>query len=121
MKKRNIKLVNLNNLKQSPIFEAQESGITCLSININWTLLATASDKGILIGVFHVTTGKLITELRRGSKNAEIICIIFDENNKFIGYASDNRTIHIFSIVFPVSKFYENFNPEVLKKSRKIK
>ena len=72
MKKRNIKLVNLNNLKQSPIFEAQESGITCLSININWTLLATASDKGTLIGVFHVTTGKLITELRRGSKNAEI-------------------------------------------------
>ena len=76
MKKRNIKLINLNNLKQPPLEEAQESRIDYLSININRSLLATASDKGILIRVFHVTTGKLITELRKGSKNAEIIYII---------------------------------------------
>ena len=52
----------------------------CLCININETLLATASDKDTLINVIHVSTGKLITELRKGSKNAEIICIIFNEN-----------------------------------------
>ena len=69
--------MNLNSLKQPPIVETQESGIAYLSININGTLLATASDKGTLIRVIHVTTGKLITKLRRGSKNVEINCKIF--------------------------------------------
>ena len=118
-KKGSVKLVNLNSLKQPPLVDAHESGIACLSININGTLLATASDKGTLIRVFHVTTSKLITELRRGSKNAEINCIVFDEHNKFVGCASDNGTIHIFSIVSAVKNFDENYYSETIEEEPK--
>ena len=112
-------LLKILNLKQTPIVEGHEWGIACLSISVNETLFASAFDKGTLIRVFHLTTGKLITELRKGSKNAEIICIIFNENNKFIECASDNGTIHIFSIVFPVNNFDENFNPESIEEEWK--
>ena len=118
-KKGHVKLVNLNSLKQPPIVEAHESGIACLSININGTLLATASDKGTLIRVFHVTTSKLITELRRGSKNAAINCIVFDEHNKFVGCASVNGTIHIFSIVSAMKNFDENYYSEAIEEEPK--
>ena len=118
-KKGSVKLVNLNSLKQPPLVDAHESGIACLSININGTLLATASDKGTLIRVFFVTTGKLITELRRGSKNAEINCIAFDKDNKFVGCASDNGTIHIFSIVSAMRNFDENYYSEAIEEEPK--
>ena len=104
-----VKIVNFNSLAQPPIISAHESGIACLSINQNGTLLATASDRGTLIRVFNVFDGKLLVELRRGSKNAEINCIEFDENNKFVGCASDNGTIHIFSIVSAMKNIDENY------------
>ena len=108
-KKGTVKIVNFNSHSQPLPINAHESGIACLSINQNGTLLATASDKGTLIRVYNVQESKLITELRRGSKNAEINCIVFDENNKFVGCASDNGTIHIFSIVSAMKNFDENF------------
>ena len=108
-KKGQVKLVNFNSHSKPPIVDAHESDIACLSINQNGTLLATASNKGTLIRVFNVYDAKLITELRRGSKNAEINCITFDENNKFVGCGSDNGTIHIFSIISAMKNFDENY------------
>jgi len=104
-----VRLVNFNSLAQPPIITAHESGVACLSVNQNGTLLATASDKGTLIRVFNISNGKLLTELRRGSKNAEINCIAFDEQNKFVGCASDSGTIHIFSIVSAMKILDENY------------
>ena len=104
-----VQLINFNSLVQPPIISAHESKIACLCINQNGTLLATASDKGTLIRVFNVSDGKLLAELRRGSKNADINCIVFDELNKFVGCASDNGTIHIFSIVSAMKNINENY------------
>ena len=54
--------------------------------------------------------GKLLIELRRGSKNAEINCIIFDEFNKYVACSSDTGSIHIFSIVNTMkNNFNENY------------
>ena len=94
-----VRIVNFNSLAQPPILQAHESKIACLCVNINGTLLATASDKGTLIRIFDVKDGNILIELRRGTKNAGINCIIFDESNKYVACASDMGTVHIFSIM----------------------
>ena len=105
-----VKMINFNSLAQPPIISAHESKIACLCVNRNGTLLATASDKGTLIRIFDVKDGKLLTELRRGSKNADINYIIFDEFNKYVGCASGMGTVHIFSIVATMKNYYnENY------------
>ena len=102
-----VKMINFNSLAQPPIIPAHESKIACLCVNRNGTLLATASDKGTLIRIFAVKDGTLLTELRRGTKNTEINCIVFDEFNKYVGAASGMGTVHIFSIVSTMKNYYD--------------
>lgn len=105
-----VRIVNFNSLAQPPIITAHESKIACLCVNRNGTLLATSSDKGTLVRIFDVKDGKLLIELRRGAKNAEINCIIFDEYNKLVACASGTGTVHIFSIVEAMKNNYnENY------------
>ena len=66
--------------------------------NKEGTILATASDKGTLIRLFDTSTGENIQELRRGSDNAEIYSIAFDNTNRFLAVSSDKKTVHIFII-----------------------
>ena len=118
-KKGQVRLVNFNSRAQPPIIEAHESKIACLNINVNGTLLATASDKGTLIRIFNISDGKLIAELRRGAKNAEINCIVFDKSNKFVGCGSESGTIHIFSIVSALKNVDENYYSESIEEEPK--
>ena len=105
-----VRIVNFNSTTQPPIISAHESKIACLSVNRNGTLIATASDKGTLIRIFDVKESKLLIELRRGSKNAEINHIIFDEFNKYVACASGMGTVHIFSIIDTMKNNYnENY------------
>ena len=92
--------VNVKNYdKQHEIkIKAHKGPINCLQLNKDGTILATASDKGTLIRLFDTNTGEPIQELRRGTDNAIIYSIAFDDNNKFLAVASDKKTIHIFII-----------------------
>lgn len=112
IEKGTVRLVNFNSLAQPPVITAHESKISCLSVNHNGTLLATASDKGTLIRVYNISDGNFIAELRRGSKNSEINCIAFDDNNKYVGCASSGGTIHIFSIISALKTLDENYYSE---------
>ena len=117
--KGNVQVINFNSLAQPPKITAHESKISCLSVNHNGTLLATASDKGTLIRVYNIMDGKFLAELRRGSKNAEINCLVFDEQNKFMGCASGGGTIHIFSIVSVMKHLDENYYSEEIEEEPK--
>ena len=121
IEKGKVKLINFNSLNQPPIVNAHESKIYCLSVNHNGTLLATASDKGTLIRIYNIIDGKFLTELRRGSKNAEINCIVFDEQNKYVGCASGGGTIHIFSIVSVMKNLDENYYSEEIEEPKNQK
>ena len=117
--------------KTSKIINAHESNIAYVSVNNEGNVLATASDKGTLIRIFNINNGDLITELRRGTKNVKITCVVFDIGNNYVACSSDVGTIHIFNIEnaaklasdenIEENKDSENENKNKNKKSSKKK
>jgi len=91
--------VELYDLKKTTIIPAHDNSLSCLSLNLDGTRLATSSEKGTLIRIFDTHSGQLLQELRRGSDKAEIYCISFNHNAQWICVSSDKGTIHIFSLV----------------------
>lgn len=87
---------------------AHESAIAFLSMNIDGSLLATASDKGTLIRLYRTDTGEFLHEVRRGSDKAEIYSVCFNSNSKLLACSSDKGTIHIFSLDKIENKLKEN-------------
>ncbi|CAJ0748730.1 1889_t:CDS:2, partial [Entrophospora sp. SA101] len=54
------------------IVQAHKSPVSCVSINSEATLLATASDKGTVIRVFSIPNAQKLHQFRRGSYPARI-------------------------------------------------
>ena len=79
-------------------FEAHENNLACLALNLDGSLLATASEKGTLIRVFNTSNGQKLREVRRGSTIAEIYSIKFRSDSKVLVVTSDKGTIHWYSL-----------------------
>lgn len=83
----------------SPSFiDAHSSSVVQLSLNNDGDLIATASIKGTLIRVFHTLSRDKLYEFRRGSSYAEIYCLQFSENSKYLCTSSSTGTVHVFSL-----------------------
>lgn len=94
-----VQLVDLAGTDRSPLnINAHDSELVALTLNVQGTRLATASIKGTLIRVFDVSSGSLVSELRRGSNTAAIYCINFNADSSLLCVSSDHGTIHIFSL-----------------------
>lgn len=83
---------------ETSIIAAHTSPLSCITLNSEATLLATASIKGTLLRVFDTQSGKIVKELRRGSDFAKIFCINFSADSKWLCCSSDKGTVHIFSM-----------------------
>ena len=77
---------------------AHQSEVTYITLNYKGDLLASCSEKGTIIRLFLINTGKLLKELRRGTDYAEIYSINFDKNSHYLICGSSKGTIHIFNI-----------------------
>ena len=77
---------------------AHQSEITYMTLNYNGEILATCSEKGTIIRLFSINTGKLIKELRRGTDYAEIYSLNFDKSSNYLICGSSKGTIHIFNV-----------------------
>lgn len=94
----NVKLIDLAKPNNPPlIIHAHTSSLSCMTLNIQGTRLATASEKGTLIRIFDTWTGNLVNELRRGSQSATIYSINFSPDTSFVAASSSHGTIHVFS------------------------
>ena len=85
-------------MEDSHSIEAHNSSVSCVTLNFDGTLLATASYKGTIIRLFNPANGEALKELRRGSDKAEIYSITIDVDSKWLGCTSDKGTVHIFSL-----------------------
>lgn len=97
-----VQIVDLANTEKQPlIVAAHETKLSCITLNIQGSLLATSSSKGTLIRVFDAQNGQLLTELRRGSQAATIYSINFSADSTLLCASSSHGTIHVFSVCDP--------------------
>ncbi|XP_057310768.1 WD repeat domain phosphoinositide-interacting protein 3-like [Hydractinia symbiolongicarpus] len=97
-----VQVVDLSSTEKPPSeIDAHEAVLSCMSLNLNGTRLATASEKGTLIRVFDTATNQQLHELRRGAGNANIYCINFNHDSSLLCVSSDHGTVHIFAVEDP--------------------
>ena len=80
------------------VINAHEADLAALSLNVEGTRLATASEKGTLLRVFDTQSGQLLQELRRGADRAEIYSVCFNPPSNFLACTSDKGTVHVFAL-----------------------
>ncbi|CAI4036778.1 hypothetical protein SMKI_16G0790 [Saccharomyces mikatae IFO 1815] len=82
-----------------------KGNVACLAVSHDGKLLATASDKGTIIRVFHtgvdsdyMSSRSLFKEFRRGTRLCNLYQLAFDKSMTMIGCVGDTDTIHIFKL-----------------------
>lgn len=123
-----VQIVDLAHPDNQPVtIVAHDTKISCMQLNIQGTRIATASDKGTLIRIFDTQTGKLLSELRRGTQPATIYSINFSADSSLVCASSSHGTIHIFatedstknkmsSLVASASEFFGSASNKLLPK-----
>lgn len=80
------------------VINAHESSIRCFQLSYDGSLLATASEKGTLIRLFHTSSGEKKEEFRRGNTTSGIYSICFSHDNNYVACVSSNGTLHVFVV-----------------------
>ena len=83
---------------QMRLIPAHTSKLALLNLNMQGTMVATASEKGTLIRIFDTHTCLLLYELRRGTQYARIYSVAFNQLSTKVCVTSDTKTVHIFSL-----------------------
>ena len=93
-----VRVIHFDKGSKTTLINAHQSAIAAMTLNVEGSIIATASDKGTLIRIWDTETGQKLQELRRGTDQAEVFCISFDPVTKYLATSSDKGTIHIFAI-----------------------
>ncbi|KAF2492015.1 WD40 repeat-like protein [Lophium mytilinum] len=83
------------------VVEAHNSPLSCIALNNDGTLLATASEKGTIIRVFSVPDATKLYQFRRGSMPAKIFSMSFNSTSTLLCVSSATETVHIFRLAAP--------------------
>lgn len=96
------------------LIQAHNNNIQCLAVSKDGDMVATASEKGTLIRVFCMNSGKMLYEFRRGSQSSTVHSIAFNYNKdnsykpSFLACSSSrNNSVHIFEL-YDKSKVNQN-------------
>ncbi|KAL0225255.1 hypothetical protein RCL1_003167 [Eukaryota sp. TZLM3-RCL] len=79
------------------VIAAHKSNLSCVAVSNDGSFIASTSNEGTLIRVWS-THGQLVSELRRGTRRAEVTSLAFG-SNRLIALASRKETIHLFNLV----------------------
>ncbi|KAH8197379.1 hypothetical protein TruAng_008472 [Truncatella angustata] len=88
-------------LKAVNVIEAHKSPLSCIALNHEGTLLATASETGTIIRVFSVPRGQKLFQFRRGTYPSTISSMSFNATSSLLCVSSATDTIHIFRLQQP--------------------
>jgi len=88
-------------LKAVNVIEAHRSPLSCIALNNDGTLLATASETGTIIRVFSVPKGQKLFQFRRGTYPSTIYSMSFNMTSSLLCVSSTSDTIHIFRLQQP--------------------
>jgi autophagy-related protein 18 len=83
------------------VIEAHNSPLSCIALNNDGTLLATASEKGTIIRVFSIPDAQKLYQFRRGSIPARIFSMSFNSTSTLLSVSSATETVHIFRLGAP--------------------
>jgi autophagy-related protein 18 len=83
------------------VIEAHQSPLSCIALNNEGTLLATASEKGTIIRIFSVPKGDKLYQFRRGTIPARIYSMSFNATSPLLCVSSASETVHVFRLVGP--------------------
>ncbi|KAF2248642.1 WD40 repeat-like protein [Trematosphaeria pertusa] len=83
------------------VIEAHNSPLSCIALNNDGTLLATASEKGTIIRVFSIPDAQKLYQFRRGSIPARIYSMSFNSTSTLLCVSSATETVHIFRLGTP--------------------
>lgn len=90
-----------NKMESCNIVTAHNSPLSCIAVNNDGTLLATASEKGTIIRVFSIPDGEKLYQFRRGSIPARIYSMSFNSTSTLLCVSSATETVHIFRLGQP--------------------
>ncbi|KAI0556289.1 protein-vacuolar targeting protein Atg18 [Xylaria curta] len=88
-------------LKVVNVVEAHRSPLSCIALNNDGTLLATASETGTIIRVFSIPKGQKLYQFRRGTYPSTIYSMSFNAASSLLCVSSTSDTIHIFRLQQP--------------------
>lgn len=83
------------------VIEAHRSPLSCIALNNEGTLLATASETGTIIRVFSVPRGQKLFQFRRGTYPSTIYSMSFNMASSLLCVSSTSDTVHIFRLQHP--------------------
>lgn len=93
-----VMLFDANNLQEVTVIPAHQTALSCIAMNNQGTLLATASEKGTIIRVFALPSARKLFQFRRGSTPSRIHYMSFNATSTLLCVASATETIHIFKL-----------------------
>jgi WD40 repeat protein len=86
------------------VIPAHDTEIGAIAVNVEGTLIASASERGHIIKIFSTDGGEVVQELKRGNSKAEINGILFHPTQYILACTSSKTSIHIFEIKKAVEK-----------------
>lgn len=87
------------NLRAITSITAHDNPIAAVALDKTGTKVATASEKGTVIRIFSVPSGKRLYEFRRGvARCAMISSLSFSSDATFLTVSSNTQTIHVFKL-----------------------
>lgn len=88
-------------LKAVTVIQAHRSPLSCIALNSEGNLLATASETGTIIRVFSVPNGQKLFQFRRGTYPSTIYSMSFNMASSLLCVSSASETVHIFRLQQP--------------------